>query len=359
MKNNQLSSGVKAFLFFFVAATSLNACKPSYEAFRSDYEKQASAKTDTAPDYRDLYYWAAHPEKKDPSDSTPKSLIQPRKALLADVFFIHPTTLTNPKLKSKVWNAPLNDADLNLKTDFTSVLYQASVFNGSCRVFAPRYRQAHIHAFNSSDTLRAIQAFELAYTDIRNAFQYYLQHENNGRPIILASHSQGTLHARWLIKDFFDGKPLQQKLVCAYLLGLELPAEAFSQMGPCLNDSSTGCLIGWRTYRKNYIPSYILNEKRESIVVNPLSWNTDTLRVSRRQNEAAVLFQFNRPYKHTNGAQIHSNVLWIEKPRFPFSFIDRRKNYHPGDINLFYLNIRNNVKRRVDVWSAQYPGSED
>jgi len=359
MKNNQLSSGIKAFLIIFTSTLILNACKPSYKAFQADYERQASAKTDSSPDYKDLYYWASHPDKKDPADSTPKSFIQNRRGLLADVFFIHPTTFTSRELKGKVWNAPLNDATLNLKTDFSSILYQASVFNGTCRVFAPRYRQAHIHAFKPSDTMRAIQAFELAYADLRNAFQHYLQYENKGRPIILAAHSQGTLHARRLMREFFDGKPLREKLVCAYLLGLELPADEFQILPPCYNDTSTGCLIGWRTYRKNYIPPYIRNEKRASIVVNPLSWTTDTLRVSRRQNEAAVLFQFNHPYKHTNGAQIHSNVLWIEKPRFPFSFIDRRKNYHPGDINLFYLNIRNNVKKRVDLWSAQHPGSED
>ena len=80
---------------------------------------------------------------------------------LADVFFIHPTTFIGPgdhtsfldpssmdwgrivaEMVAAPWNADLDDSVLNRRTDQQPVLYQASVFNGSCRVFAPRYRQA-------------------------------------------------------------------------------------------------------------------------------------------------------------------------------------------------------------------------
>ena len=53
--------------------------------------------------------------------------------------------------------------------------------------------------------------------DVKAAFQYYLEHYNNGRPIIIASHSQGTTHAKRLLKEFFDGTALQHQLVAAYL----------------------------------------------------------------------------------------------------------------------------------------------
>ncbi len=45
------------------------------------------------------------------------------------------------------WNADIDDEKINSKTDKASILYQASVFNKYCRVFAPRYRQANLEAF--------------------------------------------------------------------------------------------------------------------------------------------------------------------------------------------------------------------
>jgi hypothetical protein len=45
---------------------------------------------------------------------------------------------------------------------------------------------------------------------VKTAFLYYLQHYNNGRPIIIASHSQGATHGKRLLKEFFDGKELQK-----------------------------------------------------------------------------------------------------------------------------------------------------
>ncbi len=42
---------------------------------------------------------------------------------------------------------------------------------------------------------KSIDAFDLAYEDLKTAFENYLKHYNKGRPIIIASHSQGSLHA--------------------------------------------------------------------------------------------------------------------------------------------------------------------
>jgi hypothetical protein len=80
---------------------------------------------------------------------------------LVDVFFLHPTTFTlNRKLENT--NAGIDDAYINAKTDYSSILYQASVFNQQCRVFAPRYRQAHLASFFSKDKIKAAIAFDFA-----------------------------------------------------------------------------------------------------------------------------------------------------------------------------------------------------
>ena len=151
--------------------------------------------------YDNLNNWAAHPWKRDNADSIPLEL--KNKEIIdsvADVFFIHPTTYTQKEFTD--WNADINNYQLNQNTDNTTILYQASVFNKRCRIFAPRYRQAHINAFYINQD-SASGYFDLAYNDIKNAFEYYLEHYNDKRPIIIASHSQGTKHAGILLKEFF------------------------------------------------------------------------------------------------------------------------------------------------------------
>ena len=121
----------------------------------------------------------------------------------------------------------IDDDYINAKTDYSTILYQASVFNRECRVFAPRYRQASIKIFFEKDEDKRKHAFELAYADIVKAFEYYMEHWNNGRPIIIAGHSQGSLMAERLLKDYFEDKPVLEKLVVAYIVGWPVPKEIF------------------------------------------------------------------------------------------------------------------------------------
>lgn len=181
-------------------------------------------------DYSKIENWAASPYKSDYSDFVPgclKNSAEEEKP--ADVFFIHPTSYFAEE-DTASWNARLSDSIVNTETDTKSILFQASAYNGSCRVFAPCYRQANMEAFYHMETSRAIDAFNLAYNDVKTAFEYYLKNENKNRPIVIASHSQGTLHAIRLLKEFFDGKPLQKQLVCAYIPGYPIGKNAFEKL---------------------------------------------------------------------------------------------------------------------------------
>lgn len=130
------------FLLFTVMIVITSCSKKNYASLTGYNFTSADGK----PDYSNFNYWAAHPWKNDPSDSVPKPLRKNFvKDSMVDVFFLHPTTLTDKYDSS--WNANINDAAINAKTDNSSILYQASVFNEQCRVFAPRYRQAHYRAF--------------------------------------------------------------------------------------------------------------------------------------------------------------------------------------------------------------------
>ena len=307
---------------------------------------------DSTPDYSQLKFWAAHPSKKDPSDSISNPLLSVARDSSVDVFFIHPTTLTSKELAGTVWNANLLDADLNAKTDYGSILYQASVFNGSCRVFAPRYRQAHIYSFFSIDSAQSKAALDLAYNDVKTAFAYFLANHNNNRPIIIASHSQGTYHAGKLLKDFFENSNLSNKLICAYIVGLGVPCNYFSVLQPCRNSTETNCFVTWRTFREGYIPDYVEDEKGQTWSTNPLSWSMSDTPVSRKENNGAVLFKFNKLYKKTNGARNHNGIVWTNRPKFFYGIFMRTKNYHAGDINLFYYSIRKNVRDRIEAYWA-------
>jgi hypothetical protein len=324
------------------------SCAPGYTRLIPSY---ATTDTASSPNYSSLSYWAAHPDKADPSDSVPRPLMKDYKPdSSVDVFFLHPTSFTSRE--SGGWNAGINDPQINAKTDYTSILYQASIFN-QYRVFAPRYRQAHIRSYFTSDTSLALQAFDLAYSDVREAFRYFLEHDNKRRPIIIASHSQGTTHALRLLKEFFDETDLKNRLVSAYLVGMYVPENYFKQLRVCTSGSQTNCYCGWRTYKVDYIPEFVTKEKIKSSVTNPLTWNTTNDLAGRKLNEGSILRKFNKAYYHVSDAQVKDGVLWTNKPKFPGSFMLRTKNYHIGDLNLFYYSIRNNVRQRVAAFKKQ------
>lgn len=340
---------MKKIVFSVLIIVILFSCSDKYQSFISHYQFKSA---DGKPDYSDLNYWAAHPWKKDPSDSVPASLMNEARDSSVDVFFLHPTTFTlDQKLENT--NAAIDDDYINAKTDYSSILYQASVFNQRCRVFAPRYRQAHIATFFSMDKEKAAATFDLAYEDVKKAFVYYLKTWNKGRPIIIASHSQGSLLAERLLKEFFEDKPLHNKLVVAYIIGWPLPKEYFSSLKICSDSLQTGCVCSWRTFRKDYIPPLLINEKGNSYVTNPLNWTTGNDYAAKKLNKGSVLKKFNKVYSHTTDAQISNGFLYVKKPKFPWSFLYFSKNYHVGDINLFYINIRENISQRIDAYQKK------
>lgn len=302
------------------------------------------------PNYSHLANWAAHPDIVDSADAVPSDQFRnTQEQTKADVFFLHPTTYTGDK-GQKWWNAPLNNTDLNKKTDRSAILHQASIFNGAGRIYAPRYRQAHLHAFfTKKEPIKSSEAFELAYADIKNAFKYYLDTYNGGRPIILACHSQGTVHGMRLLKEFFEDKPLQEKLVVAYLVGIAVPKDYFTSIPICEDSLQTNCFCSWRSYRTGYTPHRFVDTT--AVVVNPLSWTTDHAVAPKSLNQGTILRKFHKePVIHLSDAQIYQGVLWVSKPKFPGSFLLTTRNYHVGDYNLFWVNVRKNVEARTKVF---------
>ena len=301
-----------------------------------------------APDYSKTEAWSALPGKSDnPAERLPVPLKGEALGTEVDVFFVHPTTLLYKRGAGDRWNGDITDKALNDKTDNSPVQFQASIFNAAGKIYAPRYRQAHLYAYYTKDTASSRKAFELAYSDVKAAFKYYLDHYNNGRPIIIAAHSQGTTHAGRLMKEFFDNNPkLRNKLVVAYIIGMPIPKNVFNNIPVCQSPTQTGCFCAWRTFEKGFYPkTHIYNNK--FAVVNPLTWTTDTLLAPASLNLGGVLTDFKKIRVGTEEAQIHDGLLWVNKPKLPWAWLVKIHNFHPGDLNFFYMDVRKDAKRRV------------
>jgi hypothetical protein len=289
-----------------------------------------------APDYSNTDNWSALPFRKDAADAIPKNEKWVNDSLKeVDVFYIYPTIYS----KGKTWTADLADKKLNKKIDTKPVKYQATVFNNVGRVYAPRYRQGIIQCFYDT-TGEGEKSLQFAYQDVKRAFEYYLAHYNNGRPIIIASHSQGTYHARQLLQEFFDTTNLRNRLVAAYAIGYGINEGMYKNLRPCENAAQTGCYITWASYKKGFEPGK--TNLADQVCINPISWTRDTIAVSSKES---ILLSFNSKYNCT--AQRHNNLLWVST-RMPF--ISGWNVLHIADYNLFWYNIRQNAATRVSAF---------
>lgn len=313
-----------------------------------------------APDYNNMKYWAAHPWKLDASDTIPEFLKDEIHDTAVDVFFLHPTMFVERFRKAPL-NGDIDDEGLNCRTETRTIKFQATIFNAHARVFAPFYRQAHLRAFFEKGTPASNAAFDTAYNDLRKAFQYYLDHYNHGRPIIIAGHSQGAMHGIRLLQEFFDGKPLQKQLVCAYLAGWRVAANDFKHIPLGTSPSQTGCVLTWRTYENGRADAMVKEDAKGSLCVNPITWTTTAEWSDKKLYKGMPDKDMEKKLARSITVKVNDkyNVVWVKgdyemntgmglAARLTFGI----GNLHLVDMNLFYLNIRENVKERIDAYMA-------
>ncbi|NCQ64680.1 MAG: DUF3089 domain-containing protein, partial [Alphaproteobacteria bacterium] len=134
------------------------------------------------------------------------------------VFFVHPTSYIPTNLDRDIqWNARLGDKE----TEDRAKLFLrglASPFNRAAEIWSPKYRQATVGAF-ITDKPEAEQALDAAYRDVEQAFDYFLESVDEDRPIVLAGHSQGSLHLLRLLRERVKGRPVEDRIAAVYAVG--------------------------------------------------------------------------------------------------------------------------------------------
>jgi len=219
-------------------------------------------------------------------------------------------------------------------------------------VYAPRYRQAHIGAYYIDDKAKAKKVFDIAYGDVKRAFEHYIEKYNHGRPFIIASHSQGTTHCARLIKEVIDGKELETQLVAAYLIGMPVPKNIYQSIKPCQSRTDTQCFLSWRTFKNGHNPEDVA--RGDNITVhNPLSWTMDDTYISKSENNGAIIRNFDKLITNATDAKVENGILWAAKPKFALSFLFTRKNYHIADLNFYYMNVRENAVERREAFLSK------
>ncbi|HYJ82231.1 MAG TPA: DUF3089 domain-containing protein [Allosphingosinicella sp.] len=204
--------------------------------------------------YADRKLWIARPDMPDSPALWMPAGLKRESNPPASAFFIHPTSY----LQSSHWNAPLDDSESQWRAKLF-VQSQASVFNGVAGVWAPKYRQATFGAFLTTRA-EAGKALDFAYRDVAAAFEQFLEQAPKDRPIILAGHSQGSLHLMRLLAERIAGRPEAKRIAAAYVIGwpVSIPADLPSLGLPaCERRDQAGCVVSWQSFAEPADPKQV------------------------------------------------------------------------------------------------------
>ncbi|MDJ0977050.1 MAG: DUF3089 domain-containing protein [Erythrobacter sp.] len=291
------------------------------------------------------------------------------------VFFIHPTSY----LSRDNWNASIGE-ESDAETDRLARVYvrgMASPFNAASQIWAPRYRQATMGAF-LTDQPEAQAAIDAAYADVREAYRFFLDTIGEDTPVVLAGHSQGSLHLLRLLREEVMPGPVAERLVAAYAVGWPVSVEhdlPVMAIPACATALQTGCLMSWSSFAEPADPSAVIDTYAASmgfdgtlrgdsqiLCTNPLtgefggaapaSANLGTL-VPDDSIENGELVPAGVPARCDD-----RGLLMIGDPPELGSYVLPGNNYHVYDYPLFWANTQADVVRRAKALVGADAASE-
>lgn len=261
----------RSLLSVTLAALALAACGPAAPpatlptASTTDSALAPAIAAVTPLDYAQPAYWLCRPGAGDACEQVATITRVIADGILAkqgasisidqpvDCFYAYPT----------ISNDPTGNSDAMPGAEETEIARQQFAhFAGTCRLFAPVYRQVTLTALRKLGAGEAIETNrEMAYADVKAAWRHYLANDNAGRGVVFIGHDQGAGLLTRLIAAEIDGKPEQGRLVSAILPGadIEIPQDAnvggsFAAVPLCNSATSIGCVIAWSAFRAEAPP---------------------------------------------------------------------------------------------------------
>ena len=314
-----------------------------------EFTKAAEAETSAAVDYSSADNWVYFGVGDDKD---------------ADLFLVCPTVDT------------LDEEFMSLDNDvmkgyFTGALeMERGLYEESTRMYAPYYRQMAMNGYELDLTERE-RRLAIAYKDVSDAFAYYLENENNGRPIILAGFSQGADMVYRLIEEYFGSEEMQQKLVAAYPIGwacTEDMVKEYPQIKPAQSADDLGVVISFDCEAPEVTDTIINPAGQKAYCINPLNWKTDSTPADKSLNIGS---RFMKSSGKIKGESEQLCGCYIDEERGVLKVTDVTSEeypavlgilpegaYHLYDYQFFFMNLQENVKHRVELYMEQAAATE-
>lgn len=261
-----------------------------------------------------------------------------------DLFYIVPTCVWDytDSLGQTRHHMDIFNAEQRALTD-PSIQLAKSVLSDSCNFFSPYYRQISMDSWLTLDTALIEERFKLAYQDVADAFHYYLEHDNQGKPFILAGHSQGAKAVIELLKREIT-PDIYERLIAAYAIGYTLTREeldTYPYLSPAQDSTDTGVLIGFNSVTR---PDAVSPLFRENVVcINPVNWRTDAT--------PAVSYQ---GFSVSLDTAIHTLIVTgVDEDRYFIPSVAAllpKGNLHVQEFNLYNEDLRKNVLQRIRAY---------
>jgi hypothetical protein len=225
----------------------------------------AEAQAPAPSDYSDGADWLCRPGRADAcaidltttvvraDGSTTRETYSQSSSAPIDCFYVYPTVSTD-----QTQNSDMTPDAAELRV----VEQQFARFGSVCRTYAPSYRQVTLLGLRANMGSAGFSLDQgMAYDDVLAAFRHYIENDNAGRGFALVSHSQGSFILTRLVAEEIDGRPLQDRLVSALLIGAA-PTVAegrdvggsFQSIPLCRSATQTGCLIAYSAFRATAPP---------------------------------------------------------------------------------------------------------
>ena len=317
-----------------------------------------------AVDYADPANWVARPGKTDdPSSYLPAGVTRTPPPRVA-VFFVAPTTY----LARDRWNAPLDDSAASDRLHLF-VASEASVFTAAGQVWAPRYRQATAGAF-LTDQDAANRALAFAYADVERAFEAFLRAIPADEPILLAGHSQGSLHLVNLLARRVAGTPVARRIVAVYLGGWPVSVTAdLPRLGlpGCTRAGQPGCIVAWQSFAEPADPALVTEvynrtrgltgaPRRDTpmLCVNPLTGVTGAAPASANLGSLVPTADLSGGALMTRRVPARCDptglLLIGPEPEGYGAYVLPGRNFHVFDYALFWANLRADAAARAAAY---------